>query len=250
MRLSLDITDDDIGRLRSFCGPLLDHPLVVSRRARNVDRLKRKSVTREHAWHVQLACLLTSQQSSGEDSRVKRLLDASPFSLELSRCKSHRSPATYIERQLKSHGGIRFRTTIGKRGAANLPWFEKSGWSALTDVLSSLADSPSRDAERESARWVQARFDGMGPKQSRNFLQWLGLTRYEVPLDSRFVRWGKRFGFPVPLSSTALADPGYYEFVLDQLQRLCDAAGMFPCILDAAIFAQKEPRTWTGGFAD
>jgi hypothetical protein len=30
---------------------------------------------------------------------------------------------------------------------------------------------------------------GVGPTQARNLLQSLGLTWYEIPLDSRVVRW-------------------------------------------------------------
>jgi hypothetical protein len=35
------------------------------------------------------------------------------------------------------------------------------------------------------AGYIQETFEGFGPKQSRNLLQALGLTRYEIPIDIR-----------------------------------------------------------------
>jgi hypothetical protein len=88
-------------------------------------------------------------------------------------------------------------------------------------------------------------FHGFGPKQSRNLLQALGLTRYEIPIDTRVTAWLSDFGFPVRLSATALADPNYYDFVSRGIQALCAKCNVFPCILDAAIFAAKDGDGWT-----
>jgi hypothetical protein len=43
--------------------------------------------------------------------------------------------------------------------------------------------------ERIVARVLDEQLRGIGPKQSRNLLQELGLTRYEIPLDSRVAGW-------------------------------------------------------------
>lgn len=67
-----------------------------------------------------------------------------------------------------------------------------------------------------------------------------GLTRYEIPIDSRLTDWLNDFGFPMKLSASALADPHYYDFVSEGIQALCAECAVFPCILDAAIFALKD----------
>ena len=81
---------------------------------------------------------------------------------------------------------------------------------------------------------------GFGPKQSRNLWQTLGLTRFEIPIDSRITKWFNRFGFPLKLSANALSDPNYYDFVMDGIQEVCDASSVYPCVLDAAIFADFD----------
>ena len=51
---------------------------------------------------------------------------------------------------------------------------------------------------------------GIGPTRARNLLQSLGLTRYEIPLDSRVVRWLRdRLGWNIGMES--LSRPEYYE---------------------------------------
>jgi hypothetical protein len=39
-----------------------------------------------------------------------------------------------------------------------------------------------------------------------------------------------------------LSDQAYYRFVLDGFQRLCATSRVYPCVLDAAIFASFDRR--------
>ena len=68
--------------------------------------------------------------------------------------------------------------------------------------------------------------------------------KYEIPVDSRITNWLKDFGFPVALSAAGLQDRAYYHFVSDGIQRLCDEAGIYPCVLDAAIFSSYDSGGW------
>jgi thermostable 8-oxoguanine DNA glycosylase len=106
-----------------------------------------------------------------------------------------------------------------------------------------LDSSP--QTERKAADFLDKNLRGFGPKQSRNLLQWLGLSRYEIPIDSRLTKWLNGFGFPVKLNAFCLADPIYYNFVSDGFQRLCEVCDIVPCVLDAAIFASFDGDQWT-----
>jgi thermostable 8-oxoguanine DNA glycosylase len=99
--------------------------------------------------------------------------------------------------------------------------------------------------EIEVADFIDERFKGFGPKQARNFLQALGLTRYEIPIDSRMTKWLNKNGFPVKLSATALADKNYYRFVSDGIQALCEKAEVLPYLLDAAVFTLSDSNQFT-----
>jgi thermostable 8-oxoguanine DNA glycosylase len=96
--------------------------------------------------------------------------------------------------------------------------------------------------ELEAADFNDDQLKGFGPKQARNLLQWLGLTRYEIPLDSRIMKWLRSGGFPVPLTSRALGDKRFYAFVSDGIIQLCEECEVSPCILDAAVFASYDER--------
>jgi len=107
-------------------------------------------------------------------------------------------------------------------------------------VLPQLTEGNASALERSAAQYIQEKLRGFGPKQSRNLLQTLGLTKFEIPLDSRVLKWLNTVGFPVPLSASALSDESYYSFVMDGVQELCAACGVFPCILDAAVFSSFD----------
>jgi len=113
-------------------------------------------------------------------------------------------------------------------------------------MLDRLRTTQTLQSEREAAEFINNQFKGFGPKQSRNLLQSLGLTKYEIPIDSRITKWLNRFGFPVKLSAQALSDPNYYKFVSDGVQQLCAQSGVYPCVLDAAIFASFDKGGWSG----
>ena len=112
-------------------------------------------------------------------------------------------------------------------------------------VLNDLRRNQTAASDRKAAAFIDDNFEGFGPKQSRNLLQSLGLSRYEIPIDSRITKWLNDFGFPVRLSATGLSDRNYYNFVSSGFQQLCKEAKVLPCVLDAAIFSSFDADSWT-----
>jgi len=141
---------------------------------------------------------------------------------------------------LTDFGGIRLTTTISSQLAHNLSLLEDGLWLEVFQVLRELKNGRSAKAERTAAAFIANMFKGFGPKQSRNLLQFLGLTRYEVLVDSRTVKWLRWFGFPLDPSGGSLSNPEYYNLIVDGLQVLCRKARIYPCILDAAIFTSFD----------
>jgi hypothetical protein len=150
-----------------------------------------------------------------------------------------------VSAALSAFGGLRRGPTVAGQAAANLARLEAGDWLRVEKKFQELLLCRSREPqpgdfaeERQAALFVQADSDGFGPKQSRNFWQWLGLTRFESPLDSRVTAWlNSKHIFPFVLSAQALADENYYAFVMDGVHNLCAAAGILPCVFDAAVFS-------------
>jgi thermostable 8-oxoguanine DNA glycosylase len=122
----------------------------------------------------------------------------------------------------------------------NLERMNDDLWNQTRHVLETVRIERTQLTEKEAAEFIGREYKGFGPKQSRNLLQWLGLTRFEIPLDSRLIKWLNEFGFPVELSAKGLADRHYYNFVSEGVQALCEKSGVFPCILDAAVFSSFD----------
>ena len=150
----------------------------------------------------------------------------------------------FARETLKGFGGLRRTDTIGRELQHNLRRLDEEPWAETVRHLDALRNAGTVESERVFANYIDERFQGFGPKQSRNLIQYLGLSRYEIPLDSRITKWLRRFGFPMELSPTALADRGYYEFVLEGFQELCRRSDIYPCVLDAAIFTSFDDGKW------
>lgn len=202
--------------------------------------------SRQKFWKAMVGCLLTTQQRAGPGSAVTRFLGAAPFPLDLSVCLADPREERFLE-CLQSAGGIRRNRTIAHQLVANLSILETGGWQLIEELAQRLSKQRAREPiesdvglERDAASALDEGLEGIGPKQSRNLWQDLGLTRYEIPLDSRITKWLKRMGFPIPLSANPLVDAPYYNFVLDGVQILCAEAKVLPCVLDGAIFASYD----------
>ncbi|MBI5487093.1 MAG: hypothetical protein HY905_07150 [Deltaproteobacteria bacterium] len=247
MKIEWVIDKQDVAAVAAVRGQTERNNFVQYRIRRNVEE-RTRAFDRARFWSTMIGCLLTTQQRSGPDRPVPRFLNRSPFPLSLGRCERG-DAQDLIARVLADGTGVRRGPTIAEQAARNLDWFRKDGWKDVEDWYRALAGLRARPAEaedaveeRRAARFVAESLAGFGPKQSRNLWQWLGLTRFEIPLDSRITGWLNANGFPVELSASGLSDPNYYEFVLDGVQALCRRAGLLPCVFDACVFSSYDPE--------
>lgn len=243
MNIHWHIEDQEIERLQAFVRRY-DNAFVASRVARNVDR-QGIVLDRNSLIHALLMGLLTSRQRSGPDTPVSNFLRTKPFPVTAENLRDAPDTEAFARDVLRQYGLNRYINRIAGFFARDYHYLQASDWALLQD-LSALSKEGGNAEERRLADKVDDVFTGFGPKQARNFLQALGLTRYEIPIDSRTTAWLNEFGFPVTVSAgAALQDKGYYHFVSDGIQQLCARAGIYPCVLDAAIFSSYDKEQWT-----
>ena len=244
MKIIWQVDAEDITKVKEFFDRHKGNAFVKMRIATNLKDGK-PPVSKEVFWEVMISCLLTTQQRSGPGSTVTRFISTSPFPLRHEICLEQADLDSFVTEVLSKFGGLRRSTTIGREAKANLAYLENGGWKATTEVLEKVRLHRDPTTERDGARFLDANFKGFGPKQSRNLLQGLGLSRFEVPIDSRITKWLNEFGFPVKLTANGLADQNYFEFVSDGFQQLAEACCIAPCVLDAAIFSSFDDGGWT-----
>lgn len=238
MRVTWHITESDVSKVREFYSARKDNPFVRRRIRRNVE-VRRSRLQKRRIWFALVMCLATTQQRSGPKSLVSRFMKARPFPLAYDVCSRKRQLEPWAERVLRRYR-LRRSTVMAVQIEENFDRLEAGLWKDVRTRLRSLLPRAKRLEERAVADFLSENLVGIGPKQARNLLQFLGLTRYEIPLDSRITKWLNEFGFPMPLSAMALGNREYYVYVLDKLQLLCARARIYPCILDAAIFASFD----------
>jgi hypothetical protein len=232
-----------ISKVKAFFEEHRNTSFVQRRIGKNTVR-RTSPVTKNDFWNWMVACLLTSQQKSGPDSPVANFIRIVPFPLAYSVCRDSSDLATFAESVLTDFGGLRFATRIGKFLAENMTFLELGGWELIFQQLECVRDNSTPTTERVAADCLASHLSGFGPKQSRNLLQCLGLSKYEVPLDSRTSKWMAKFGFP-ELTARELQSRKSYNLISDNYQRLREACGIVPCVLDAAIFSSFDEDGWT-----
>lgn len=244
MNILWQISVRDAARIKEIVGQQAQNQFVRKRRLKNLAKTKPR-VTRAAFWACMVKMRLTSVQKSGPNSHVNKFNKSKPFPLNYKSLCAAKKPKAFIAHTLKEAGGIRFVPTIADQLVSNFTNLENGEWGPTLERCNRLLRSDSATEEKEVADYINDNFLGFGPKQSRNLLQELGLTRYEIPIDSRITKWLNEFRFPVRLNASALADRHYYNFVSKGIQMLCAKANVYPCILDASIFSMKDGDGWT-----
>ncbi len=244
MDIELKINENDKKRMLEFIQDFQDSSFVKDRFHHNISGTK-EEVTKEQIWASLMMGLLTTQQRSGPESAISKFLDMVPSPISLDRCKSVNNIETYIQETLSGFGGIRRANMVAGQVKKNLDWLEKeNGWEVIFKSIEHLHGESSLELERETAQVFSRQFNGIGPKQSRNILQELGLTRYVLPIDSRLVKRLKEFNFPIPLSAAALSDETYYQFVEDFVNQICGELDIYPTVFDAILFSSFDGNGW------
>lgn len=239
MRLEWTISRHDVLRVRAVVISQANNPLVLARKHRNLAG-KKPIVGKHRFWRALVSCLLTTQQRSGPKSAVTRFLATRPFPLAYRVCRATPHLQTYTARAISTFGGIRRGPTLAIEIADNFSRLEGGLWPQVLHEVRRLNRRATRNVEVDVANFIDRTLVGFGPKQARNLLQDLGLTRYEIPIDSRISRWLRDFGFPVSLSPAALSDAQYYHFVSTAIVELCERSGVLPCIFDASVFSSFD----------
>jgi thermostable 8-oxoguanine DNA glycosylase len=239
------VDDFQIKRTIDFYNQHSQNVFVRARDRRNIQKIG-LDLSKEFVWKSLVSCLLTTQQRSGPTSNVAQLLRTAPFPLTLQFCLDNLARLdTVAQKILSDFGGIRRSSIIAQQLRDNLQSIISSDWSILKEITHQEGITDEKVWEQSLANVIQKQVNGFGPKQSRNFLQILGVTKYEIPLDSRIMDWLNQNNFPIHLTASGLSDPYYYKFISDGIQYLCEQANIYPCLLDAAIFSSYDNGKWT-----
>ncbi len=244
MKLIFEISDSDIEYATKFYDSMRNNQFVKQRIIENIKKPP-NTVSNELFWYRLVCALLTTQQRSGPGSATYEFIHENPFPLSLDKIKHNKKNINeYAVKQFLRRKGIRSYNRISGFLSDNYHWLSLNGWECINQRINHLIQHKTQRVERDVSVFLSEKLKGIGPKQSRNLLQMIGLTKYEIPIDSRITKWLNSFGFPIRLSSTALSDEAYYEFVNDAVIAICEKINVYPCELDAAIFASYDGDKW------
>jgi len=245
MKLIWEIEKSDIQKFKNFYKAHKKNKFVKHRINRNVKKKNIKKISKSVFWHAMVSCLLTTQQRSGPESKVNKFICTKPFLLNYIKCRKAKNQKKLVINTIDKFKGIRRGAMIAKEVEHNLKFLENGGWERILSINKKIYNNQSPKTERKAAEIIISNLKGFGPKQSRNLLQSLGLTKYEIPIDSRITKWlNDELVFPIKLSATVLGDENYYNFVLDKFQEICKASNVYPCVMDAVIFSSNDEEKW------
>lgn len=234
MQIDWCINNEDIKKVSDFVNLHLNVPHVANRVTRNVNS-QGLLINRDTILQSLFYSLLLPNQKHSINSQITSFIKNINYSLQYITIINLPDVKEHICEISKKHGITLDINKEPEYFAENFKLLESTNWALLDLLIKKLCTKGEKQIEREIADYVNTMFKGFGAVESRIFLQYLGLTKYEIPIDSIVSDWLNNFGFPVKLSVTALQDRNYYHFVSNGIQLLCKKANVYPCVLEAAI---------------
>lgn len=240
MDITWIITEEDKNLVKELVKKQSNTDMVCERRERNLKYPKPK-VTKEVFWKEMVCARLTTLAKSGLNSPVEIFSRKSPFALSYNIMLQQQDLERFIHGKLTENKIGTHRQKISKDLVSNFNRLEGGEWDNTLKQCNRLISSTSRETEAEVAGYIKKTFQGFGSKQSRNVLQGIGLTRYEIPIDSRITNWlNDSLKFPFRVTPEALSDEHCYKFILDAICYLCEVCNVDPCMLDALVFDAQD----------
>ena len=236
MEIDWNISDDDVKKVVDFVNQQ-SNELIENRIARNIN-FQGLLINRDTILYSLLYSLLLSNQKPESYSHIVSVFPGSRFSLQYLSIIKVSDKKEYVSELIKKYNITLAIEETPEYFAYNFDLLEATNWELLDRLIKKLCIKESKKAEREIADHIDSIFTGFGPYEARVFLQALGLTKFEMPIDSFVTDWLINFNFSVELSPTALQDRNYYHLVSDGIQLLCQKAKVYPCVLEAAIHAK------------
>lgn len=240
MNQNWNVNPSLIQDIQQFVRHQQNTPFVRQRIERNLEKT-RPPVSKQEFWKQLVVCILTTLHKSGPDDPPSRIGRTDPFELSCEKCDAQDDLPAFILTTLTRHGFKRFTNKFPKFIAANFNEIKTGLWDRTQARLDDIRTKQDRLSERRAADFLEAHFDGVGPKQARNVLQCLGLIRYEIPIDSRIQNWLESLGLVVEYKLSG----SQYSLVMDDIIELCDLCNVIPCVLDACVFNSVDGDGWT-----
>jgi hypothetical protein len=245
MNIEWQITSTDKACVKALVEKQQESVLVRYAYARNLAESK-SPITKERLWRAMVCMRLTTLARVSPTGKLAKFQCHVPFPLAYNSIRKQQSRESFILNTIRTYEVRTHRRVISRQLSNNFDLFEGGELSRALDQCNRLVHLGKRETEAAVADYIVENFEGFGPKQSRNVLQALGLTRYEMPIDSRVTDWlNEELEFPFTVTSGALSDRHYYRLILDVICKLCEECGIFPCVLDAAIFGAQDTNEWS-----
>jgi thermostable 8-oxoguanine DNA glycosylase len=238
MELIWKLSDSDINRIRDFVKKY-KNPNVEKIINRNIDHVNRV-IDKDSLLRAMLICLMSSEADSYPESKIEQIFRKKPFLLSYEYLFKVSNIEYAFQETFQTFGVTKYLKKFPRYFSTNFDFLVETNWDLESEINRSFEHELTKYDERKLADRVDKSFKGFGSKEARSFLLALGVTKYEIPIDYKLIKWLKNSDFPIKFSKIALQDILFYHFVSDGIQKLCEISEIYPCVLYASIISSSE----------
>lgn len=238
MEIIWKLSDSDINKVRDYVKNNMNQnvEMIINRNINHIDR----KIDKDSILRTMLICLLSSETDSYPERKIEQMLKKKQELLNYQYLFKVRNIEYLFQEVFQTFGITKYANKVPKYFSTNFEFLEETDWDLGLEINSSITNELTKYDERKLADMVDKSFKGFGSKEARSFLLELGVTKYEIPIDHKLIKWLENFDFPIKFTKTALQDILFYHFVSDGIQKLCEVSEIYPCVLYTSIISSTE----------
>ena len=208
---------------------------VKDRVAKCVTSEKRPLLTTQLFWSELVKTINTTQTKSvGKNNPMDRWIKNDNYKVKDWNWVSDKTDENLIKQAVEEFENSKIRYANGKSKYVpkNRNFILKNEIKLLKEI--ERIEIGNKYSEREGVDFLKENLVGLGLKQSRNLLQDLGRSQYQVPIDSRVIKQLEKSG--IEIGKINLSSEAHYLKLQETIWAISEKIGVLPCVFDAFAF--------------
>lgn len=229
------LTSQSIKYFKNLYTKHKNHPFVLERIENSLNEKKRPDIDINLFWSTLIEIINATQAKSEElinstndtDYKIKKWDSIKGISHDELRELAY---TEFMDRNIDKYSQNNARYAVSNRN-----FIKKQGEEKILKKINSCEVGNS-SSEEKTCVFLQ-KLKGIGPKQSRSILQYLGLSHYQVPIDSSVLKQLELSG--IDITDAKLDKERDYQETQTVIWNISKELNVLPCVFDAIGFVDR-----------
>lgn len=229
------LTSQSIKYFKNLYTKHQSHPFILERIENSLIETKKADIDINLFWSTLIEIINATQARSEELFNSINDTDYKIKKWDIVKGMSHDELRELAYTEFMDSNIDKYSQSNARYAVSNRNFIKKQGEDKILKKINSCEVGNS-SSEEKTCVFLQ-KLKGIGPKQSRSILQYLGLSHYQVPIDSSVLKQLELSG--IDITDAKLDKEREYQETQAVIWNISKELNVLPCVFDALWFVDR-----------